>query len=64
MAAQALEYEGRYPEKDLTPFYDSSVPKLRHPEVQGWGASLMKERRQMQEKEKESVDERTNSSKA
>ena len=64
MASQALEYERRHPEKDLTPFYDSSVPKLRHPEVQEWGVSLMKERREMQEKKKEGADDHAIPSKA
>ncbi|KAF9499379.1 HD domain-containing protein [Pleurotus eryngii] len=44
MACQALEYERRQEEKDLQSFFDSSLPFLRHPEVQGWGKDLLNER--------------------
>ncbi|VDC06101.1 unnamed protein product [Peniophora sp. CBMAI 1063] len=43
MAAQASEYEKAHG-KDLQPFFDSSVPHLKHPEVRAWGADLLKER--------------------
>ncbi|KAF7430495.1 hypothetical protein PC9H_006203 [Pleurotus ostreatus] len=41
---QALEYERRNEEKDLQSFFDSSLPFIRHPEVQGWGKDLLNER--------------------
>ncbi|KAF4570048.1 hypothetical protein EYR40_009034 [Pleurotus pulmonarius] len=44
MACQALEYERRHEEKDLQSFFDSSLPFIRHPEVQGWGNDLLNER--------------------
>ncbi|KXN86731.1 HD domain-containing protein C4G3.17 [Leucoagaricus sp. SymC.cos] len=43
MASQALEYEKRH-KKPLQPFFDSSIPKLNHPEVRTWGADLIAER--------------------
>jgi hypothetical protein len=43
MAAQAYEYE-RAHGKELQPFFDSSLPVLRHPEVRSWGEDLAKER--------------------
>ncbi|EIM88714.1 HD domain-containing protein [Stereum hirsutum FP-91666 SS1] len=43
MASQALEYE-RAHGNDLQGFFDSSLPNLKHPEVQEWGADLIKER--------------------
>ncbi|KAH8116332.1 HD domain-containing protein [Phellopilus nigrolimitatus] len=48
MASQALEYERRHEEQQLGAFYESSVPKIQHPEVKEWGADLMAERVQMQ----------------
>ena len=42
--AAALEYERAYP-VELQPFFDSSLPNIRHPEVKGWGEDLAKERR-------------------
>ncbi|KAJ7068904.1 HD domain-containing protein [Mycena belliarum] len=47
MAAQALEYE-RAHRAALQPFFDSSLPNLRHPEVQEWGRDLLEERAAMQ----------------
>jgi len=44
MALQATEYEDRN-ERDLQEFIDSSVPKLQHPEVKGWGAVLVEQRK-------------------
>ncbi|KAJ6617023.1 HD domain-containing protein [Mycena sp. CBHHK59/15] len=43
MASQALEYE-RDHGATLQPFFDSSLPNIRHPEVQGWGKDLLAER--------------------
>ncbi|KAH6916327.1 HD domain-containing protein [Coprinopsis sp. MPI-PUGE-AT-0042] len=43
MAAQAFEYE-RSTSIPLQPFFDSSIPKLQHPEVQSWGEALLAER--------------------
>ncbi|KZT25142.1 HD domain-containing protein [Neolentinus lepideus HHB14362 ss-1] len=40
MALQAREYEKRH-SRDLQGFFDSSIPHLRHPEVQKWGNELM-----------------------
>ncbi|KAJ7708984.1 HD domain-containing protein [Mycena rosella] len=47
MASQALEYE-RDHSASLQPFFDSSLPNLRHPEVQEWGRDLLEERALMQ----------------
>ncbi|KAI0316809.1 hypothetical protein OF83DRAFT_1244650 [Amylostereum chailletii] len=44
MATQALEYERAPKAPDLQPFFDSSVPNIRHPEVKGWGEDLLRER--------------------
>ncbi|KAF5332205.1 hypothetical protein D9611_008177 [Ephemerocybe angulata] len=49
MASQALEYERNHDIPTLQPFFDGSIPHLRHPEVQSWGKDLMKEREQLQE---------------
>ena len=43
----ALEYERRYEDKKLDPFYESSLPKINHPEVRAWGGDLMTERQEM-----------------
>ncbi|KAJ7114134.1 HD domain-containing protein [Mycena epipterygia] len=43
MASQALEYERNHG-ASLQPFFDSSLPNLRHPEVQAWGKDLLEER--------------------
>ncbi|CAK5273656.1 unnamed protein product, partial [Mycena citricolor] len=43
MACQASEYE-RAHGKSLQPFFDSSLPRIRHPEVQEWGRYLAKQR--------------------
>jgi putative hydrolase of HD superfamily len=42
-----LEYETNHGTSTLQPFFDSSVPKLRHPEVKAWAAELMSEREQL-----------------
>jgi len=43
MASQALEYEREH-EMTLQSFFDSSIPKLQHPQVQTWGRDLLSER--------------------
>lgn len=47
MAAQALEYEQAHGSQTLQPFFDSSIPQLRHTEVREWGADLLCEREEM-----------------
>jgi len=47
MATQALEYERAHGSQTLQPFFDSSIPHLRHSEVRGWGADLLREREEM-----------------
>ncbi|KAJ7498065.1 HD domain-containing protein [Mycena galericulata] len=47
MATQAFEYE-RDHGISLQPFFDSSLPNLRHPEVQEWGQTLSEERQALQ----------------
>ncbi|EMD39182.1 hypothetical protein CERSUDRAFT_112856 [Gelatoporia subvermispora B] len=47
MASQALEYERNHGMKTLQPFFDSSLPLVRHPEVQEWGKDLLAERERM-----------------
>ncbi|TDL23743.1 HD domain-containing protein [Rickenella mellea] len=44
MATQAIEYESAHGAA-LQPFFDSSIPKIQHPEVKSWGNDLMNERR-------------------
>lgn len=46
-SSQALEYERRYADQKLASFYDSSIPKLNHPEVKAWGADMMNERQEL-----------------
>ncbi|KAI0077751.1 HD domain-containing protein [Panus rudis PR-1116 ss-1] len=48
MASQAFEYERNHGMSTLQPFFDSSLPFLRHPEVKQWGEDLAAERRQTQ----------------
>jgi len=43
MAIQASEYE-RAHSVQLQPFFDSSLPNIRHPEVKGWGEDLARGR--------------------
>ncbi|KAG2040109.1 HD domain-containing protein [Suillus americanus] len=43
MALQAREYETAHG-LDLQPFFDSSLPHLRHPEVKQWGEDLAQTR--------------------
>ncbi|CEL61882.1 HD domain-containing protein 2 OS=Danio rerio GN=hddc2 PE=2 SV=1 [Rhizoctonia solani AG-1 IB] len=46
MALQAAEYEKHFPDepKKLQPFFDSSIPNIKHPEVSQWGRDLEDER--------------------
>ncbi|KIK07905.1 hypothetical protein K443DRAFT_153637 [Laccaria amethystina LaAM-08-1] len=48
MASQALEYERNH-NKDLQPFFDSSLPNIRHPEIKSWGEDLLIEREELQQ---------------
>ncbi|KAI8985771.1 HD domain-containing protein [Trametes punicea] len=48
MACQASEYERNDGMQTLQPFFDSSLPFIRHPEVQEWGQALSEERRRFQ----------------
>ena len=43
----ALEYERNHNAKTLQPFFDSSIPNIRHPEVQAWGKDLILERERL-----------------
>ncbi|KAK7466265.1 hypothetical protein VKT23_004993 [Stygiomarasmius scandens] len=47
MCLQALEYERDRGTPSLQPFFDSGLPNVRHPEVQGWGHDLLEERKRM-----------------
>ncbi|EGO20611.1 hypothetical protein SERLADRAFT_351721 [Serpula lacrymans var. lacrymans S7.9] len=44
MATQALEYERAHGAQTLQPFFDSSLPYVRHDEVKSWGNDLVQER--------------------
>jgi len=44
-ACVAREYEAAHA-LDLQPFFDSSLPHLRHPEVKRWGEDLAQARSQ------------------
>ncbi|OSD05342.1 HD domain-containing protein [Trametes coccinea BRFM310] len=44
MACQASEYERNHSMRTLQPFFDSSLPFIRHPEVKEWGRALAEER--------------------
>ncbi|KAF9820836.1 hypothetical protein IEO21_01063 [Rhodonia placenta] len=48
MASQAFEYERRHG-KSLQPFFDSSIPFIRHPEVKNWCEDLLAERQNAKE---------------
>ncbi|KAI0676024.1 HD domain-containing protein [Trametes maxima] len=48
MACQASEYERNQGMPGLQPFFESSLPFIRHPEVQGWGQALADERKKTQ----------------
>lgn len=45
----AFEYERNHDMRNLQPFFDSSLPFLRHPEVKEWGEDLARERQKAQE---------------
>jgi len=47
MASQALEYEREHGVQTLQPFFDSSLPYIRHPEIRSWGEDLAAERQQL-----------------
>ncbi|KAH9933407.1 HD domain-containing protein [Fomitopsis serialis] len=51
MASQASEYERNHGMATLQPFFDSSVPYIRHPEVKQWGEGLIAERGRTQPEE-------------
>jgi len=56
MASQALEYECDHgPKHHLQCFFDNSLPKIRHPQVQQWGQDLMAEREELQKAEKKQI---------
>ena len=44
----ALEYERNHGTRDLQPFYDSSIPNVRHPQILQWSQDLMEERGELQ----------------
>lgn len=44
----ASEYEKNHGMTTLQPFFDSSIPNIRHPEVQQWGQDLLSERSERQ----------------
>ncbi|KAI0060664.1 HD domain-containing protein [Artomyces pyxidatus] len=56
MASQALEYEREHGMTTLQPFFDSSIPLVRHPEVRLWGADLLQERKDVQTMENGDVE--------
>ena len=41
--SQAAEYEKAH-SIQLQQFFDSSLPKIQHPEVRAWGEDLLKQR--------------------
>lgn len=47
----ASEYERNQGASTLQPFFDSSIPRIRHPEVQQWGRDLMTERERRRQSE-------------
>jgi hypothetical protein len=49
----ALEYEQNHGATTLQPFFDSSIPKLRHPEVKQWGEDLLGERQRLKQNREE-----------
>jgi putative hydrolase of HD superfamily len=52
----ALEYETNHGANTLQSFFDSSIPKLQHPQVQGWADELMSEREQLKKDNSNSID--------
>ncbi|KAF7796829.1 hypothetical protein EIP86_008013 [Pleurotus ostreatoroseus] len=47
MASQAFEYERNHGTNHMQTFFDSSLPNIRHPEVQQWGHDLSAERERL-----------------
>jgi putative hydrolases of HD superfamily len=41
---KAFEYEKNHGMTSLQPFFDSSLPNIRHPEVKQWSSDLESER--------------------
>lgn len=44
----AFEYELNHGAKTLQPFFDTSLPMIRHPEVKSWSEDLSREREHLQ----------------
>ena len=44
----ALEYEREHGMHTLQSFFDSSIPKLQHPQIQSWGRDILNERAELQ----------------
>lgn len=44
MALQGSEYEADRGSDQIQPFFESSIPKIQHPEVMKWGHELMQQR--------------------
>ena len=40
MALQASEYESAQKSSKMQPFFESSIPKIQHPEVRAWADAL------------------------
>jgi len=51
MASQAHEYEKAH-DASLQGFFDSSIPKLQHPQIQSWGEDLLTERESLRQERK------------
>ncbi|KAH9840034.1 HD domain-containing protein [Rhodofomes roseus] len=51
MASQASEYERNHNMTTLQPFFDSSIPHVRHPEVRRWSEDLLAERERTESRE-------------
>ncbi|EPQ26157.1 uncharacterized protein PFL1_06365 [Pseudozyma flocculosa PF-1] len=49
LCLQAVEYERREGINDLQPFYEGSLPQIRHPRVRRWAVELARERQRMWE---------------
>ncbi|TCD71773.1 hypothetical protein EIP91_003116 [Steccherinum ochraceum] len=49
----ALEYERNHGIQTLQPFFDSSLPSLRHPEVKQWGEDLAAERERFKQSQQQ-----------
>jgi putative hydrolase of HD superfamily len=50
----AFEYEKAH-DASLQGFFDSSIPKLQHPQVQAWGRDLMTERESSKQNDKAAI---------